>query len=316
MPKKNQESNTNNAVVVPFEAASLKALTKSDFATAKGNYFHVRPEALIIDPEYNARVDYGDIAELERQIQGVGRVKEPLTVEFKEGRLSIIEGHRRFRAVNNLIAKGVEIPTVPVLVEAMEEVEKIADLIVSNDGKNLNMVEQGIVFKRLEDTGLKRKEISEKTGKTQAHISNCVRLLDLPESVHKVIFEGRLSAANALAVYRENGNDPEKTEKAVEKLLEDAKADGKDKATQKTIDKSKNGKKVSTASSNGSGSNSHDVNDISDQEIPLRVFNTLRELVVKANNITEPEGTLVLDILFNHLGTEDKKALTEEADSQ
>ena len=296
---------------------SLKSLAKSGFATAKGNYFHVRPEAIVIDPSYNARKDYGDMDELKRQIVAVGRIKEPLTVEFKDGALSLIEGHRRLRAVSELNAEGQTIiSAVPILIESMDEVEKIVDLVVSNDGKNFNMLEQGIVFKRLKDAGLKGKEIAEKVGKTQAHVSNCLKLANAPEEIQEQINAGSLSSANALELIRENKGNAEEAVKAVEEAVQSAKAEGKTKATQKTMAKDK---KAKNKAINGTApKSSTEVEDTETIEIPLRVFKAVHgalSALVAANKITEVEGNIVTSHVFNLLSADDKQVfeVVEEA---
>lgn len=309
-------STNNNIAIAPV--TSLKSLAKSGFATAKGNYFHVRPEAIVIDPSYNARKDYGDMDELKRQIVAVGRIKEPLTVEFKDGALSLIEGHRRLRAVAELNADGqTVISSVPILIEAMNEVEKIVDLVVSNDGKNFNMLEQGIVFKRLKDAGLKGKEIAEKVGKTQAHVSNCLKLANAPEEIQEQINTGSLSSANALDVIRENKGNIEEAVKAVEEAVQSAKAEGKTKATQKTMAKDKAAKAPKKVNGTAPKSTT-DVEDTEAVEIPLRVFKAVHaalSALVTSNKITEVEGNIVTSHVFNLLSADDKSVfeVVEEA---
>ncbi len=143
------------------------------------------------------RFDPERLEELRRAIESQG-VIEPLIVRRapggEDGRYELIAGERRLRAAR---AAGLE--TVPIIVRDLDDRAALEMSLVENLAREeLNAVEEGRAFARLSrEFGLSHDQIAGRIGKSRPHVSNAIRLLDLPEPVLEMIAQGRLSAGQA-----------------------------------------------------------------------------------------------------------------------
>lgn len=144
------------------------------------------------------RFDPERLEELRRAIESQG-VIEPLIVRRApdgggDGRYELIAGERRLRAAR---AAGLE--SVPVIVRELDDRAALEMSLVENLAREeLNAVEEGRAFARLSrEFGLSHDQIAGRIGKSRPHVSNAIRLLDLPEPVLEMIAQGRLSAGQA-----------------------------------------------------------------------------------------------------------------------
>jgi ParB family chromosome partitioning protein len=144
------------------------------------------------------RFDPERLQELRRAIESQG-VIEPLIVRRAPSaadgsRYELIAGERRLRAAR---AAGLE--AVPVIVRELDDRAALEMSLVENLAREeLNAVEEGRAFARLaREFALSHDQIAGRIGKSRPHVSNSIRLLDLPEPVLEMIAEGRLSAGQA-----------------------------------------------------------------------------------------------------------------------
>ncbi len=158
------------------------------------------PVAQILPGPYQPRQSFNPerLEELRRAIESQG-VIEPLIVRRAASaadgpRYELIAGERRLRAAR---AAGLE--TVPVIVRELNDRAALEMSLVENLAREeLNAVEEGRAFARLSrEFGLSHDQIAARIGKSRPHVSNAIRLLDLPEPVLEMIAEGRLSAGQA-----------------------------------------------------------------------------------------------------------------------
>jgi len=108
-----------------------------------------------------------------------------------------------------LLSEGVEIKTVPVMVEDRfaNEADRIFSQIVHNQGKPLTGIEQAKVFKRLMDLGWKQNEIALKAGLSGGRVSQLLELLTLPVVLQKFITDGKASASMVLSTFKKHNGD-------------------------------------------------------------------------------------------------------------
>lgn len=189
---------------------------------------------LVIDHESNPREDYGKAkTELAASILENGLVT-PLVINHDN---KVIAGHRRCQAIETLIAKGQINGTfdVPVIYTESDITKEDVEMlhIITNDGKELTILEQGYVYANLVAEGVARKDIAAKTGKSQMAIGNAIRLTESPEAIQNYINDGTISASRVLDLFIESDKDWEKTLVAVEEDIKAAKEAGKKKATKK-----------------------------------------------------------------------------------
>lgn len=123
---------------------------------------------------------------------------QPIIVRRGMGDLyEIIAGERRWRA-----SKMAGLNEVPVVViEADDQKTDELSLIENIQRENLNAVEESLAYKALlEEYNLTQETVASRVGKSRSTITNSLRLLDLPDSVLKMVSEDQISAGHARAL--------------------------------------------------------------------------------------------------------------------
>ena len=173
-----------------------------DVATGRSDLYRVDPAIIQIKADWNSRdkddpANTAHIAELKASIKEIG-VKKPLVCYQESDVVYVSDGHCRLMAVQQLIKEGVEIKTVPVMVEDRfaNEADRIFSQIVHNQGKPLTGIEQAKVFKRLIDLGWQQKDIALKAGLSGGRVSQLLELLTLPLVLQKFITEGKVNSSS------------------------------------------------------------------------------------------------------------------------
>ncbi len=117
----------------------------------------------------------------------------------------IIAGERRWRA-----AQIAQLHQVPVIIKELTDADSLEIAIIENiQREDLSAIEEAEGYKRLIDEFEYTQEIMAKQlGKSRSHVTNMMRLLNLPISVQKMIRVGDLSAGAARTLV--TVDDPEK----------------------------------------------------------------------------------------------------------
>lgn len=144
------------------------------------------------------RTDLDDesIAELADSISKFGLLNPVLVRPHGEG-YQIIAGERRWRASR---VAGLE--RIPVCVRASTETESLEMALIENlQRRDLNAIEEARGYRKLL-TGhqMTQAELADKVSKSRSTITNALRLLDLPEDVQELVYDGRMTAGHARAV--------------------------------------------------------------------------------------------------------------------
>ncbi len=141
-------------------------------------------------------MDAEHIAELADSIRKVG-VLQPIIVRQQGAGYQIIAGERRWRAAQ---AAGLE--RVPVRVMATTETEALALALIENlQRQDLNPIEEARGYRRLIDEyGMTQAELADRVSKSRSAVTNTLRLLDLPEDIQELTYDGRISAGHARAI--------------------------------------------------------------------------------------------------------------------
>lgn len=123
---------------------------------------------------------------------------QPIIVRRGMGELyEIIAGERRWRA--SKMAGLTEVPVV--VIEADDQKTDELSLIENIQRENLNAVEESLAYKALlEEYNLTQETVASRVGKSRSTITNSLRLLDLPDSVLKMVSEDQISAGHARAL--------------------------------------------------------------------------------------------------------------------
>lgn len=201
------------------------------------------PLDLLQRGRYQPRIDMREetLTELAESIRVQGIVQpvvvRPIAAEGSgEQHYELIAGERRWRA-----AQMAGLDSIPALVRDIPDEAAVAVALIENiQRENLNPLEESRSLKRLIDEfGMTHSEAADAVGRSRVAVSNLLRLLELPETVRKLLKQRELNMGHARAllgvtspdaladlaqrVVRE-GWSVRETEKAVRKLAE---SDGK-----------------------------------------------------------------------------------------
>lgn len=124
-------------------------------------------------------------------------ILEPLVIAKTPAGYQLIAGERRWRA-----AKIAGLETVPVIIKETTPRGMLEMAIVENVQRvDLNALERAKAFQRLiEEFSLSTSEISRRLGKSQAYVSNSLRLLGLPDALKDGLLSGLISEGHARAL--------------------------------------------------------------------------------------------------------------------
>lgn len=151
------------------------------------------------------------IATLADSIRQYGLI-QPLTVRLlQNGQYQIIAGERRWRA-----AREAGLTEVPVMVIEADDRKAMELALIENlQREDLNPLEEAQGYRSLiEEFGLSQEETAQRVGRSRPAITNALRLLNLPESLQKLVTAGSLSAGHARTLL------PLKSEALMEKTAE------------------------------------------------------------------------------------------------
>lgn len=181
----------------------MREVSRRKLAVSRYDMFTVDPRTICEREGFNARFSYTGIEELAKSIETTG-LRRPLKICVENGRPTLIDGHRRMRAIKLLLERGVDVPPVKCEFESTTatELDKLTDLIVQNGGEPLNQLEEGHVFVRMLSEGAVQTVIADRVGKTQGHVSNCLALATTSDRIQQLIKENRVSCSTVLKVIR------------------------------------------------------------------------------------------------------------------
>ena len=124
-------------------------------------------------------------------------VIQPIIVRKSEqqvDKFEIVAGERRWQA-----AQKAGLHKVPVGVIEADNLKSLEFAIVENvQRKDLNSIEEAEGYKRLiDDFNYDQEKVAKFIGKSRAHVSNCLRLLSLPQKIIEYIIDEKISQGHA-----------------------------------------------------------------------------------------------------------------------
>ena len=160
----------------------------------------------IIAGVYQPRKNFNEaeIEELADSIKEKG-VIQPIILRKNEDSYEIIAGERRFRA-----SQIAGLKTIPAIIKKLNNHEALELALIENiQRSDLSLIEEANGYKKLiAEFSYTQDQIAKKLGKSRSHITNLLRLLNLPQSVQNMLDLGQISMGHARAII--NSNDPEK----------------------------------------------------------------------------------------------------------
>ena len=122
---------------------------------------------------------------------------QPIAVrpnKYEKGKFEIIAGERRWIA-----AQRAGLNKVPVVVLDIDDQKSLELAIIENvQRQDLNIIEEAKGYQRLiQEFGYDHEKISKFMSKSRSHISNTLRLLNLPKDIIGLLEEEKLTAGQA-----------------------------------------------------------------------------------------------------------------------
>ena len=149
----------------------------------------------LIRNKYQPRKSFNknQMEELTNSIKERGII-QPIVVRKQLDKYEIIAGERRWQAAQN--AGLHEVPVVEVEADDLKSLEFAIVENVQRD--DLNPIEEANGYKRLIDEfNYDQDKVAKFIGKSRTHVSNCLRLLSLPQEIIKFLEEQKLSQGHA-----------------------------------------------------------------------------------------------------------------------
>jgi ParB family transcriptional regulator, chromosome partitioning protein len=137
-----------------------------------------------------------ELSQLADSIKAKGLL-QPLVVRPKSQgttHYELVAGERRWRA-----AQRAQLHAIPVLVRELDDRESLEIAIIENIQRaDLNPLEEALGYKQLmEQYSYTQQQLADGLGKSRSHITNTMRLLNLPHEIRTRIEDGSLTAGHA-----------------------------------------------------------------------------------------------------------------------
>jgi ParB/RepB/Spo0J family partition protein len=209
-----------------FMAAEVKRI--EDFEGGDGtkvvrkNMFFVPPDLLQVEPGHNGRKVFSGIEELADSIAAHG-IEQPLKIRREKDAFFIVDGERRFRAVQLAQKRGVEIAAVPcVLLEKHQggEAERTMSMFVANRHRqDFTALEEAEVFDRLLRWGWTEERIAKESACTTTNVKNRLLLMTAGQKAQKALQENKVSATAVLELLRRFPDDRGSQDEALAEVM-------------------------------------------------------------------------------------------------
>jgi ParB family chromosome partitioning protein len=130
-------------------------------------------------------------------ITEVGLLQPVVVREAGDGRYELVMGERRLRAT-----REAGLDTIPAIVRDTPDDALLRDALMENlHRQQLNPLEEAAAYRQLlDDFGATHEQLADRIGRSRAHVSNTLRLLNLPPQVQKRVAAGVLTAGHARAL--------------------------------------------------------------------------------------------------------------------
>ena len=152
----------------------------------------------IIPNKYQPRKNFDEeiLNDLVNSIRERGII-QPIIVRKSEDQISkyeIIAGERRW-----LAAQKAGLHEVPVVITEADDLKSLEFAIVENVQRHdLNPLEEAQGYQRLiNEFSYDQEKVSKFIGKSRSHVTNCLRILSLPDDVLKLIENKKLTSGHA-----------------------------------------------------------------------------------------------------------------------
>jgi len=152
----------------------------------------------IVKNKYQPRKNFEkeSLEELTNSIRERGII-QPIIVrksEDQDGKFEIVAGERRWQAAQN-----ASLHEIPAIIIKADNLKSLEFAIVENvQRKDLNPIEEAEGYKKLIDEfRYDQEKVAKFIGKSRTHITNCLRLLTLPQKIIQYVIDEKISQGHA-----------------------------------------------------------------------------------------------------------------------
>ena len=196
-------------------AVGSAAVARVGSDRADGDLVEIGPVDLVLlqrQPRQN--FDEDALEELASSIREVGLLQPVVVRTVMPGRFELVMGERRWLACQRA---GLE--HVPAIVRGTPDNELLREALMENlHREQLNPLEEAAAYQQLlDDFSATHDELARKVGRSRPHISNTIRLLQLPPPVQRRLAAGVLSAGHARALL--SLADPEEQDRLAHRIV-------------------------------------------------------------------------------------------------
>ena len=179
--------------------AAMDQAADSGLRQVAGAYFEEVAVGFITPNPRQPRQTFDEDAleELAASITEVGLLQPVVVRKLGGGNYELVMGERRWRASQ---LAGLEY--IPAIVRETPDTDMLRDALLENlHRQQLDPLEEAAAYQQLlDDFGATHEQLAQKVGRSRPHISNTLRLLNLPPSVQKKLAAGVISAGHARAL--------------------------------------------------------------------------------------------------------------------
>ncbi len=184
-----------NPVAATASARPAAPPAAEDFGA---HYKEIPVSAITPNPRQPRRTfDEDALEELAESIRQVGLLQPVVVRAAGPGRYELIMGERRWRA-----SQRAGLTEIGAIVKQTQDNDLLRDALIENmHRQQLDPLEEAAAYQQLlDDFGATHEELARRIGRSRPHISNTLRLLNLPPAVQKRVAAGVLSAGHARAL--------------------------------------------------------------------------------------------------------------------
>ena len=183
-----------------------------------GAYFdEIAVDAIAPNPRQPRRTfDEESLDELAASITEVGLLQPVVVRALGRGRYELVMGERRWRA-----CQRAGLDYIPAIVRETHDNDMLRDALLENlHRQQLDPLEEAAAYQQLlDDFGATHEQLAQKVGRSRPHISNTLRLLNLPPVVQRRLAAGVISAGHARALL--GLNDPQAQVRLAQRIVEE-----------------------------------------------------------------------------------------------
>jgi ParB family transcriptional regulator, chromosome partitioning protein len=162
------------------------------------HYKEISVSSITPNPRQPRRTfDEDALDELAESIRQVGLLQPVVVRAAGPDRYELIMGERRWRA-----SQRAGLTEIGAIVKDTQDNDLLRDALIENlHRQQLDPLEEAAAYQQLlDDFGTTHEQLAQKIGRSRPHISNTLRLLNLPPAVQKRVAAGVISAGHARAL--------------------------------------------------------------------------------------------------------------------